>query len=313
MLRESSEPLSPGALLRDRFELQEVVGRGGTSVVYRALDRIRASAPPDRCEVAVKVTNIRDERDADLAELVHRERHFLRDIIHSNVVRVYDSDCDGEHHYLVMELLRGRPLTKIISALPGGGRLPIERVVQIVEQAAAGLAHVHRCGIVHGDIKAGNLFITAAGVVKIIDFGAARRLTASTDGLSQPGSEAAGALTPIYASPQMIAGESAAESDDVFSLAAVIYVLLAGRHPFRGHDAGQAQDLGLRLERPNGLSAARWRVLQRGLALERERRIAHIEEFADQFIRPPLTDRLSAFAFSTGGARPLFWPRPKSA
>lgn len=290
--RSDSPPL--GATLSGRFELRDVIGRGGTSIVYRAVDRVRASDSPENGEVAVKVTTVEGEEDAEFAELVHYEARLLRDLVHPNIVRVYESGSDHDRHYLVMELLPGRAAPRLLSASPQR-RLPAETALHIIGQAAAGLAHAHAHGVAHGDVKPGNLFITTDGAVKLLDFGAARRL-------DEPSSVAAherdglGALTPLYASPEAIAGEPPEETDDVFSLACVAYVMLTGQHPWSGKNSAQARYLGLAPERPIELSASQWRMLQEGLAFEREERPTDIATFAQKLAHRSLKDRLWAMA-----------------
>ena len=291
---DRSDPQSPDATLSGRFELRDVIGRGGTSLVYSAVDRLRADDSPENGEVAVKVTTVEGEDGAELAELVHREARLLGDLVHPNIVRVYESGSDHDRHYLVMELLRGRAAPKLLSTSPER-RLPAETALRIIGQAATGLAYAHAQGVAHGDVKPGNLFVTTDGAVKLLDFGAARRLDEPSPGAALE-RDGLGALTPLYASPEAIAGEPPEETDDVFSLACVAYVMLTGRHPWSGKNSAQARDLGLTPERPTELSASQWRMLQQGLAFEREERPSDIAAFAQRLARPSLSDRLWAMA-----------------
>ena len=286
-------PLGPGSVLRGRFELVEAIGQGSMSVVYRAIDRIRVLARASDPEVAVKVMTAEGDFATDIIELAHREARYLYDLSHPNIVRVFDSDHDGVHHFVVLELLRGQTLTKVLRASPDR-RLPIPIAVRIVTEAAAALKHAHARGIVHGDLKPGNVFMTSDGDVKILDFGAARLMAhgkATEDDIRSAG--LISALTPIYASLEMIAGEAPAESDDVFSLAVLAYVMISGRHPFDGRTAEEALAASLPPpSQPLTLSRSRWRALQRGLAIKRRDRTAMICAFAESFARAPLLDRL---------------------
>jgi serine/threonine protein kinase len=277
----ADDPLPVGALLRERFELVEILGRGGMSTVYRARDRIRLRAGAPEAEVAVKVV-----RKAQMAELVHREALHLRDLLHPNIVRVFDSDRDGPHHFLVMELLQGHAVGRILRDV-AERRLPLDFVLRIVGAAASALSFAHAHGIVHGDLKPSNLFITDDGDVKILDFGAAQAIGQSADASQSQ----FGSFTPSYASYETIIGRAPAESDDVYSLAVLAYAMLAGQHPFGGKTAQEALAEGLTPACPRRLPRARWRGLRRGLALEHHERWATMAEFARAFARPTLLDR----------------------
>lgn len=277
----ADDPLPVGVLLRERFELVEILGRGGMSTVYRARDRVRLRAGAPDAEVAVKLV-----RAAQMEELVHREARYLRDLLHPHIVRVFDSDCHGSYHFLVMELLQGRAVGRILRDRPDR-RLPLDLVLRIVGAAAAALSFAHAHGIVHGDLKPSNLFITFDGDVKILDFGAAQALGRGDE--ASPGH--VGTFTPSYASFETIIGRAPAESDDVFSLAVLAYAMLTGEHPFGGKTAQEALAEGLTPPSPIGLPRARWQGLRRGLALEHHDRCATVDEFARAFARPSLLDR----------------------
>jgi serine/threonine protein kinase len=288
----AAPPLPLGSTLRGRFELREAIGNGAMSTVYRALDRIRVLAGAPEPEVAVKVVAAQGELRAETVELVHREARYLHDLTHPNIVRAFDSDCDGIYHFVVMELLRGRTLTKILRA-SSDRRLPANLVVRIVNEVAAALAHVHSKGLVHGDLKPSNIFLTLDGDVKLLDFGAAQPMDQHDAGVNRSRVDGLCALTPLYASFETIAGAAPSESDDVFSLAVLAYVMIAGSHPFGGKTAAEALDNRLWPQtRPLGLSPSRWRALQRGLALERCDRTASAMSFAEAFGR---ASRLSFF------------------
>jgi serine/threonine protein kinase len=286
-------PLAPGRVLRGRFELLEAIGRGSMSTVYRAVDRIRVLARASQTEVAVKVVTAAGDLEAETIEFVHREARYLRDLVHPNIVRGFDSDCDGPHHFVVLELLQGRTLTKTLRDARNR-RLPAHMVARIVDEAAAGLAFAHAKGIVHGDMKPSNVFLTLDGDVKLLDFGAARPVDqSSADSMSPRALDDVCAMTPLYASPEMICGEPPTESDDVFSLAVLAYVMLTGSHPFDGKNALEARDNQIwPRTRPASLSASRWRALRRALAIRRCDRTASVAEFSRGFARTSVFDAL---------------------
>ncbi|MGY3396417.1 serine/threonine protein kinase [Bradyrhizobium sp. USDA 3311] len=281
-----------GCVLGGRFDLVEVISEGGTSTVYRAIDRIGLWAREQNPEVAVKVIQPHSKMRQKLVQLLHREARLARNFLHRNLVQVYDSDYDGKYHYLVMELLKGRSLAQILADRQ---RLPLSPSVsfQIVRAAGQGLAHMHCLGIVHGDLKPSNIFITSTGEIKILDFGTAFMLDVSPqhDGATAM-LDQIGLLTPAYASPEMLMGEARAESDDVYSLAVVAYLALTGAHPYAQQPANEALKARLTPAPPLTISPAQWRVLASGLALNRRDRIETVGEFVQRLGRPPWFYRL---------------------
>ena len=279
-------------VLRGRFELLEVIGRGGASLVCRAADRLRILAGAPDPEVAVKMVSSDGDFGSWTSERVHREARHLRDLRHPNIVDVVDSDQDGSIHFIVFELLKGRTIAQILPSLPRR-TVPLDLVLRILEGTVTGLRHAHRRGVIHADLKPSNIFITNEGTVKLLDFGAARLIgTPNHPAQAQPESEQFDAITPLYASPEMLRGESPEEPHDVFGLAVLTYVMLTGQHPFKGKTATAAQTLGLRAQRPPGLSGARWLALTRALRLDPRERTGDVETFGRGFATPRLLDRL---------------------
>ncbi|WP_160331120.1 serine/threonine protein kinase [Bradyrhizobium macuxiense] len=281
-------PAAPlGYVLGGRFDLLEVINEGSTSTVYRAIDRIGLWAREQNPEVAVKVIHPHSKMRQKFVELLHREARLLRNCVHRNLVQIYDSDYDGKYHYLVMELLKGRSLAQILIDRQGQPLSP-SLAFRIVRDIGQALAHMHRLGVVHGDLKPGNIFITSTGEIKILDFGTVLMLDVSpqydraTAMLDQ-----IGLLTPAYASPEMLMGEPRAESDDVYSLAVVTYLALTGTHPYAHRSADEALKANLTPAPPPTISPAQWRVLASGLALNRRDRTETVDEFVERLGRPP--------------------------
>jgi serine/threonine protein kinase len=292
LLARHPDPLAVGSVLRDRFELIEIIGRGGISTVYRAADRTRLLAQMVMPDVAVKLTLIEGEHSSWAIERVHREGRYLRELRHPNIVEVFDTDYDGAFHYLVLEMLEGRTLTDILRSQPGKA-LPLHLAVRITASIGAALTHAHAHGISHRDVKPNNVFITFEGFVKLLDFGSACSLDPRGPEQSwTPGRDDYHAMTPLFASLEMMSGDTPTESDDVFSLAVLAYVMLAGTHPFGGISATEALALGIRPQRPPTLSRTRWRALDAALALDREDRTATIPAFIRDFAQPLWRDRL---------------------
>lgn len=291
-------PAPLGTLLRERFELAEVIGRGGMSTVYRAIDHRRRQARAAEPDVALKIIDIDEGYRDDAAILLHREGRRLMALRHPNIVHVHDFDRDGSLFFLVMELLRGKTLAK---AMLERGGLALDRslALRVVDAVGAGLAAVHDADLVHGDIKPGNVFITRDGGVRLIDFGTAH---AALPPDHAPGEDETvffvqrmRAVTLAYASPAVLAGQPAGPSDDIFSFAVMAYVVLAGRHPFDGQSAAAALAGGLTPERPAGLSGARWQALRAGLSMDPAVRPASAAACAGRIVRPGFADHRAAW------------------
>lgn len=212
-------------LIGDDFRLQWVIGRGGMSTVWLA-DDVRH----DR-EVALKV--LRPEF-SDNSEFLHRFRHeasAAQTINSDNVVKTYDyrelTDPSGASFcFIVMEYIRGESLADLLAR---EGSLPVSLALDVLEQAAHGLSIIHRMGLVHRDIKPGNLLITQDGQVKITDFGIAKAATAVP--LTRTGMVVG---TAQYVSPEQAQGREVTPASDVYSLGVVGYEMLAGERPFTG-------------------------------------------------------------------------------
>jgi predicted Ser/Thr protein kinase len=272
--------LAVGTLLKDRFVIEGLIGRGGMGVVYRARD-LRKEETGDRDPfVALKVLNDQFRRNPRMVVALQREARKAQTLAHPNIATVYDFDRDDNVVYLTMEELTGRPLDDVIKAAPEG--LERERALKILRGLCLGLAYAHNKNIVHSDFKPGNVFLTERDEVRILDFGIARAAPAANLNASETTHFDAGelgALTPSYASSEMFNGATPHPADDVYALAIVAYQLLSGRHPFDFTPAPEAKRLGLQPRPIRGLKRREWRALQRGLAFDRDQRTPHAAEF----------------------------------
>jgi serine/threonine protein kinase len=265
-------------VLRDRYELISVLGRGSTGTVYKAVDRHRAHLDPaSRC-VAVKVLKLNYQDRADELAQLEREFHQAQSLSHPNVASVFDLDRDGNVYFIVMELLEGELLADILKRLDGK---PMARhyALGIISSVGAALAHAHQRGVVHADIKPKNIMITTAGEVRVLDFGFARERP--LDLHTAPGLHDVPTAAPAYASVERVNGSEPHPSDDVYSLACVAYEMLSGRHPFGGRSAPLARAHGRPPQKIPGLGSRQQQVLQRALLWTRgERRIDILELLA---------------------------------
>lgn len=272
-------PMPPPGLtsdvLRERYELISILGRGSTGTVYKALDRHRAHLDVSARHVAVKVLKLNyKDRPEELAQL-EREFHEAQSLSHPNVVGVFDLDRDGDVYFIVMELLEGELLSDILKRLDGQ---PMARhhALAIIGSVGAALAHAHRRNIVHADLKPRNIMINSAGEVRVLDFGFARDRPLDLHAAS--GLNEGPVSSPAYASVERVNGSDPHPSDDVYSLACIAYELLSGRHPFGGRSAPLARAHGRQPQRIPGLTRRQQAVLQRALLWSRgERRIDVIE------------------------------------
>ena len=201
------------------YELLRKIGRGGMGTVYEALDGVTGR------RVAVKLLSGELSGDEELAERFRREALAVAHLEHPSITRVLDFGEEGERLYLVMELLQGADLKVLIE----GGRLgPLPERLRILGQVASGMAFVHARGLVHRDLKPGNIHVTPEGVAKIMDFGLVRL---GDSNMTRTGMVMG---SPAYMSPEQLRGEKADARSDVFALGAVFYELLSGRRAFNG-------------------------------------------------------------------------------
>ncbi len=208
-------------VLADRYRLDDRIAAGGMGEVWRAFDLVLGRP------VAVKL--LRDEyaQHPETLERFRAEARHTAAVSHPGIAQMYDYGEPGpaQPPFLVMELVEGAPLTQLLAR----GPLDPARVMDMVAQAAAGLYAAHAAGLVHRDIKPGNLLVSPDGTVKITDFGIA--YAAGSAPLTRTGALIG---TPAYLAPERVAGASAGPASDLYSLGIVAYECLAGAQPFTG-------------------------------------------------------------------------------
>jgi serine/threonine protein kinase len=219
-------------LVADRYRIERRLGAGGMSTVFLAMDTVLER------EVAVKLLAEHLAQDEAFVARFRREALAAARLQHPNVVQVYDSGEDPEsgRHYIVMEFVEGPSCADLLREQK---TLGIEDTVQIVRDACHGLDYAHRAGVVHRDVKPGNLLVSdETGITKLADFGIAK--AAEQTRITQVGSVLG---TAAYLSPEQAHGEEAGPASDIYSLGVCAYQFLAGRLP---HEYGSLTELALK-------------------------------------------------------------------
>jgi predicted Ser/Thr protein kinase len=212
-----------GDLIADRYELEELVGSGGMSSVFRARDRLL-----DR-HVALKVLHAQYAGDEEYVERFRHEARAVAQLSHPHIVTVIDRGVDGRRQFIVFEYVDGENLKDLVRR---SGRLPVRRAVELAYAVADGLAFAHAQGLVHRDVKPQNVLLDDEGEVKVTDFGIARSLEVER-GVTQTGTVVG---TSNYISPEQAGGKGVTPASDVYSLGIVLYELLTGEVPFPGEN-----------------------------------------------------------------------------
>ena len=210
-----------GELIADRYELEELVGTGGMSSVYKAHDRLLER------NVALKVLHEHHTADGDYVERFRREARAVAQLSHPNIVTVIDRGEQDGRQFIVFEYCDGENLKSLIER---EAPLPERQAIELVQQIARALGFAHANGLIHRDVKPQNVLLDGDGQAKVTDFGIARSVDVHGT-LTQTGTVMG---TSDYISPEQARGAHADEQSDVYSLGAVLYELLTGEVPFRG-------------------------------------------------------------------------------
>ena len=218
-----TDPGEP-VVYRGRYALQQSIGKGGMAEVFLAQDQLL-----DR-PVAVKRLAAEHAADASFVERFRREAQAAAKLTHPNIVGVYDYFEEGGEYFIVQEYIDGHSLAELLRA---EGRLHPDRAADIAADIAAGLGAAHREGMVHRDIKAGNVLVAKDGQVKVADFGIARVFAGGDSELTQAGTVMG---TASYFSPEQAQGKPVDPRSDLYSLGVVLYEMLVGQLPFSGDE-----------------------------------------------------------------------------
>ncbi|NNA88162.1 serine/threonine-protein kinase [Pseudomonas gessardii] len=273
-LPQSCDP-PPGqplpALLAGRYRLERVLGVGGMGVVYRARDLLHEQFGEPRSQVALKVLgeHLAPSQDAHL--LLYSEFSLTRYLRHERVVRVFSFEVDttGEVAFFTMELMSGMTLDQLLLNCPRG--VPWQALRPIALGLLEALGYIHRQGVLHGDVKPGNVMLGADGV-RLFDFGLAQALGPPLSGLPALSPQRFTAWTPAYVAPELLEGAPLSASSEVYGAACLLYDLALGGRAAQG--AGPRP----RLAPPRQLPRRCWSALRVALSVDPQRRTITADE-----------------------------------
>jgi serine/threonine protein kinase len=279
-------------LLGGRYTLVEELGRGGMGQVFKARDRNLERVGNPNPFVALKALNPAFSKDENARSALQSEVMNAKRLAHDNIIRVNDFDWDGPHLIIAMEYLRGHPLEELMRTEYEGG-LELERAWnEVIRGVGSALEYAHGKGVVHSDVKPGNVFITHKNVVKVLDFGISRPMaqSASSNETILTGVLPLNGLSVAYASLEQWTDQPADPRDDIYAFALVVYELLTGHHPFANASAKSAYESGLAPQRIESLTRKQWDALRQALAFEREQRTKRVKDLVAA-LEPPTVYR----------------------
>src|SRR6516225_3773106 len=260
------ERLVIGQLLSGRYRIERELGEGGMGVVYLVRDEQVAGE-----SFAIKL--LKGPLDPHALELLREEVRKTRKLSHPYIVDVHSVNVDGARLYVLMEYLEGKSLHTLLDEEFGRG-MAFSHAWPIIEDVAGALGYAHDHNVIHSDLKPANIFVTTSGRAKLLDFGIARVSRGPLlDKRSGPR-----ALTPPYASCELLEGKEADRRDDIYSFACVIYEMLSGERPFGDLTALEARDVGTRVPPLQVLSHGQNAALSKALAFGREARTNSVEK-----------------------------------
>jgi serine/threonine protein kinase len=262
-------------VLKQRYRLDKRIGEGGMGIVFRATD-LESQGLGGQESIAVKVLKSALRTHPDALRALNEEVRKGRLLAHPNIVSAYSFNRDQHQVFMTMEFLEGKPLDALLDEDFARG-MPFERAWPIIEGMGSALAYAHDRGIVHSDFKPSNVFVLAGGRAKVLDFGIARAARGGNRGGHYDAGDL-GAMTPAYASCEMLENAPPDNRDDIYALGCVIYEMLSGKHPFARKSAIEARDRKYAYRPIPALSHAQNKVLAHTLAFDQYKRASSVEE-----------------------------------
>ncbi|NOY67125.1 MAG: serine/threonine protein kinase [Gammaproteobacteria bacterium] len=278
---QSAQNIRVGSILKQRFRLETYIAKGGMGDVYKARDLRKVEANDRDPFVAIKILRrkLNNKKDAFIA--LQREARKSQILAHPNIITVHDFDRDGDVFMMVMEFLQGKTLLQAITHKGKSKALPEQQGFQVIESIGNALSYAHSKNIIHCDLKPANIFIDDDGVVKVLDFGIAQAIQSSRQLDEDSGLVA---LTPTYASCEMLQGETPDARDDIYGFACISYEILTGVHPYERKSSVEAHKEEMEPKPVDSLSPRQWKMLRQGMSFDREDRPASVEQFLDELI-----------------------------
>ncbi|EMB9228752.1 serine/threonine protein kinase [Vibrio harveyi] len=257
-----------GETVKNRYEIESLIGHGGLCDVFLAKDKILESSGADVPYVALKVLQKEYASQPETARMLIREAQQTQKLSHPNIIRVYDFGVDGEIYFLVMEYVDGETLEGLIQRSRPDG-LKYNAALSILNQTLDALSYAHSLGVVHADLKPANIILTSEGKVKLLDFGvskthqlkhdqyAAKRKSQDTDTLG---------YTPNYASLDILSGKEPKQSDDLFAFFCITFELLSCKHPYGRTPVNEALKKNVKVSKPSHFPFSKWRIFSKAFA-----------------------------------------------
>ncbi|WP_406610070.1 serine/threonine-protein kinase [Agarivorans sp. JK6] len=282
-------------VIKKRYQIEDLVGHGGMCDVYRAKDLLLEAAGDSQPYVAIKLLQKEFHDQPDAARILIREARKTQRLSHPNIIRVHDFGVDQEDYYLVMEWLDGQTLDEVIKSHRPNG-LTFKSSLALLTQLTSALRYAHQNGVVHADLKPGNIMLSRDGTIKIFDFGVSRALNLNADQYAADKPEETSPVsgfTPTYASPELLDGAAPSIADDVFAFSCIAYELLSSKHPFNRKTANQAAKENITPSKPKHAPLLRWGKLKRGLNFNLKQRVTDLDQIekslTQSFLKPSLS------------------------
>ena len=289
--------LRPGMSIAGKYEVLELLGKGGMGAVYRCLDVISdievaiKTIPPELCQSKAEMEDLKDNYQL-VSKLIHKNIAAYRALVQEPSMQAY---------FIVMELVDGIDLKTWMNKKRQAGELTLKAVVAVLRQVAEALDYAHEQRIMHRDIKPGNIMVTPDGMVKVLDFGLAANIHSSMSYISGEFNEQSG--TCLYMAPEQWQGLHQDAATDQYALAVIAYEMLAGKRPFENDDIKLLFEMVLK-EDPAPISGLPQNVneaLARGLAKERRERYASCMDFVTALAGPKMSQQGGMGASNRGG------------
>ncbi len=262
-------------LLRGRYRLARVLQRDAVGTVHEAIDQERLDPSESNRKTAIKVVHKEISARVDLYNELRLAFEDVQSLSHPNILRVHEFDRDGDTVFFSMELLSGLPLSAVLA---NRNHVPLSRThaTTIIRQVGDAIRYAHSRGVVHGDIRPENIFVTDEGNIRVLAFGAWRSL----DSNPQPF-----VVQAVYPGDQTLEDRLPEKGVDLYGIACLACVLWTGYHPFNNLSAAEARAMRVKPQRPPGLSRQEWNALRAALKFERGQASSDIAMWLRQVVQ----------------------------